>query len=57
MTMCENNELLAHAIKDLELELALCNPVKKGCECAQCEFIPAVLVLAASIAVAMLTCE
>ncbi|KAL3902781.1 MAG: hypothetical protein SGILL_010698 [Bacillariaceae sp.] len=57
ITIDDNNELLAHAVKDLELKHKLYNPIEKGCEYTRREFISAVLVLAASIAGVKLACE
>lgn len=53
----DDNELLAHAVKDLHLKHTLYNPIEKGCEYTRREFISSVLVLAASIAGVKLTCE
>eukprot|EP00978_Attheya_sp_CCMP212_P022372 scaffold66669_cov45-Attheya_sp.AAC.2 len=53
----DNNELLAHAVKDLELKHTLYNPIEKGCEYTRREFISSVLVLAASIAGVKLSCD
>jgi hypothetical protein len=53
----DNNELLAHAVKDLELKHTLYNPIEQGCEYTRREFISSVLVLAASIAGVKLACE
>ncbi|KAL3910530.1 MAG: hypothetical protein SGILL_007659 [Bacillariaceae sp.] len=57
ITIHDDNDLLAHAVKDLELKHALYNPIEKGCEYTRREFISAVLVLAASIAGVKLACE
>ena len=57
ITIDDNNELLAHAVKDLELKHKLYNPIERGCEHTRREFISAVLVLAASFAGVKLACE
>jgi hypothetical protein len=53
----DNEELLAHAVKDLGLKHKLYNPIEKGCEYTRREFISAVLILAASLAGVKLACE
>uniref|UniRef100_A0A7S3L7R5 Uncharacterized protein n=1 Tax=Amphora coffeiformis TaxID=265554 RepID=A0A7S3L7R5_9STRA len=53
----DNDPLLLHTVKELELKHNLYNPLEKGCEYTRREFISSVLVLAASIADVKMACE